>query len=115
MSGKCGREQRMVRGSRYPPTARQGSGVGGRTGVGGDLLLSDEERRRHQALLFTKRWLLPHSTFLSIMNDIIFTNFCNMVEGSTYVKGTRNTKIESLSQQACGVLDRMINRSTGVQ
>ena len=43
------------------------------------------------------------------INDIIFSNFCNMVKGSTYVKGARNTKIESLSQQACGVLDRMIN------
>ncbi len=49
------------------------------------------------------------------INDIIFTNFCNTVEGSTYVKVTRNTKIESLSQQACGVLDRMINGSTSVQ
>lgn len=43
------------------------------------------------------------------INDIIFTNFCNMVEESTYVKGTHNTKIESLSYQACEVFDRMIN------
>ena len=38
-----------------------------------------------------------------------------MAEHSTYVNGTHNTKIESLSQQACGVLDRMINGSTNVQ
>ena len=49
------------------------------------------------------------------INDIIFTNFFNMVEGSTDVKRMCNTKIESLSQQACGVLDRIINGSTSVQ
>jgi hypothetical protein len=49
------------------------------------------------------------------INDIIFSNFCKIVAGSTYVKGTQNTKIESLSQQACGVLDRIIDASTNIQ
>ena len=49
------------------------------------------------------------------INDIIFSNLCKTVEGSTYVKGTWNTKIESLSQQACGVLDRIINGLTNIQ
>ena len=31
------------------------------------------------------------------MNDIIFANFYTTVEGSTYVKGSRKTKIESFS------------------
>lgn len=69
----------------------------------------------HIVKVMMRNWmrrLLPNSTFLSIM---IFSNFCNTVKGSTYVKGTRNTKIESLSQQACGVLDKMINGSTSVQ
>lgn len=35
--------------------------------------------------------------------------------GSTYVKGSHNTKIESFSQQACGVLDSIINGSTNFQ
>ena len=49
------------------------------------------------------------------ITDIIFSTFCNTVVGSTYVKGSRNTKIEFLSQQACGVLDRIINGSTNFQ
>ena len=65
------------------------------------------------------------------ITDIIFSNFCNTVVGSTYVKGSWNTKIESLSQrmwsprqnnkleslshQACGVLDKIINGSTNFQ
>lgn len=49
------------------------------------------------------------------ITDIIFANFCNTLVGSTYVKGTRNTKIDSLSQQACGVLDKIINGSTNFQ
>ena len=32
------------------------------------------------------------------INDIIFANFYTTVEGSTYVKGSRKTKIESFSQ-----------------
>ena len=49
------------------------------------------------------------------INELIFSNFCKTVEGSTYVKGTQNTKINSLSKQACGVLDRMIKESTNIQ
>ena len=49
------------------------------------------------------------------INDIIFANFCTTVEGSTYVKGSRKTKIESFSQQACEVLNRLISGSTNVQ
>jgi len=37
------------------------------------------------------------------------------VKGSTYVKGAHNKKIESLFEEACGVLDKMINGSTSVQ
>lgn len=33
------------------------------------------------------------------INDIIFSKFCNMVEGFTHVKRTHNTKIESLSHK----------------
>jgi hypothetical protein len=49
------------------------------------------------------------------IDDIMFVKFCKTVVGSIYVKGTQNTKIESLSQQACGVLDRIIDSSTSIQ
>ena len=49
------------------------------------------------------------------ITDIIFANFCKTMEGCKYVKGSRNTKIESLSPQACVVLDRIIDASTDIQ
>ena len=49
------------------------------------------------------------------IDDIIFANFCETLKGYTYVKGTQNEKLESLSQQGCGVLDRIINGSTNIQ
>ena len=52
---------------------------------------------------------VTHIRFFSPYNFVIGN------AGSTYVKGTRNTKIDSLSQQACGVLDIMINGSTNIQ
>ena len=49
------------------------------------------------------------------ITEIIFANFCNTVTGSTYVKGTRNTKIDSLSPQAREILDRIMDTSTNTQ
>ena len=49
------------------------------------------------------------------IDDIMFANFCKTVAWSIYVKGTRNTKIESLCQQACGFLDRIIDSLTSIQ